>query len=56
MSGTKIASISKQGSNWRLVLRNRWDEEVILDQNCSLVSVKQLTQPKESPARLRPFR
>ena len=50
-----IASISKQGSNWRLVLRNRWDEEVILDQNFNLVSVKQLTQPKESsPARLGP--
>jgi hypothetical protein len=51
-----IASISKQGSNWRVVLRNRWDEEVILDQNFNLVSVKQLTQPKESPARLRQFR
>jgi hypothetical protein len=41
-----ITSISKQGSNWRLVLRNNWDEEVILDQNFNLVSVNQLTQPK----------
>ncbi len=41
-----IASVSKQGNNWRLVLRNRWDEEVILDQNFDLVSVQQLTQPK----------
>jgi hypothetical protein len=47
-----IASIGKQGSNWRLVLRNRWDEEVILDQNFNLVSAQQLTQPKQSsPAR-----
>lgn len=52
-----IASISKQGSNWRLVLRNRWDEEVILDQNFNLVSVQQLTLPKESsPALPRSFR
>jgi hypothetical protein len=41
-----IASISKQGSNWQVVLRSRWDEEVILDQNFNLVSVNQLTQPK----------
>ena len=44
----KITSISKQGSNWRLVLRNNWDEEVILDQNFNLVSVQELTQPKQS--------
>jgi hypothetical protein len=42
-----IASISKQGSNWRLVLRNRFDVEVILDQNFDLVSAQQLTQPKQ---------
>jgi hypothetical protein len=41
-----IASISKQGSNWRLLLRNRFDVEVILDQNFDLVSAQQLTQPK----------
>jgi hypothetical protein len=42
-----IASISRQGTNWRLVLRNRFDVEVILDQNFDLVSVRQLTQPKQ---------
>jgi hypothetical protein len=42
-----IASVSKQGSNWRLVLRNRFDVEVIVDQNFDLVSVQQLTQPKQ---------
>jgi hypothetical protein len=41
-----IASISKQGSNWRLVLRNRFDVEVVVDQNLNLVSAQQLTQPK----------
>ena|ERR1022692_370956 len=42
-----IASVSRQGSNWRLVLRNRFDVEVILDQNFDLVSLQQLTQPKQ---------
>jgi hypothetical protein len=42
-----IASVGKQGNNWRLVLRNRWEEEVILDQNFNLISEKQLTQPKQ---------
>jgi hypothetical protein len=42
-----IASISRQGTNWRLVLRNRFDVEVILDQNFDLVSVQQLTLPKQ---------
>lgn len=42
-----IASISKQGSNWRLVLRNRFDVEIIIDQNFNLVSAQQLTQPKK---------
>jgi hypothetical protein len=41
-----IASVSRQGTNWRLVLRNRFDVEVILDQNFDLVSTQQLTQPK----------
>ena len=44
---SSIASIGKQGSNWRIVLRNRWDEEVILDQNFDIVSMKQLTWPKQ---------
>ena len=42
-----IVSIDKQANNWRLVLRNRWDQEVILDPSFKLVSTKQLTQPKQ---------
>jgi hypothetical protein len=41
--GTLIVSISKQDDNWRLVLRNRWDVEVILDPSFNAVSSKQLT-------------
>jgi hypothetical protein len=41
-----IVSVSRQGGNWRLVLRNRWDHEVILDANFNLVSNRQLTTPK----------
>ena len=43
----RIASIVKQGANWRLVLRNRYDVEVIVDQNFDLVSAQQLTQPRK---------
>ena len=46
-SGNTIASISKQGNNIRLVLRNRFDVEVIVDQNLDLVSAKQITQPAQ---------
>lgn len=42
---TLVVSISKQGDNWRLVLRNRWDVELILDSNFNAVSSKQLTVP-----------
>lgn len=42
-----IVSVGKQGSNWRLVLRNRFDVEVILDQNFKLVSARQLAQLKQ---------
>jgi hypothetical protein len=42
-----ISSVSKQGANWRLVLTNRFDVEVILDRNFDLVSIQQLTQPKQ---------
>jgi hypothetical protein len=41
-----IVSIGKQGSNWRLVLRNRWDQEIILDSNFNPVSTQRLTPPK----------
>jgi hypothetical protein len=50
-----IASISKQGSKWRLVLRNRFDEEVIIDQNFNVVSVTQLTSPKKDGPRMPPL-
>ena len=40
-----IVSVTKQGNNYRLVLRKRVDVEVIVDQNLDLVSAQQLTQP-----------
>jgi hypothetical protein len=48
-----IASITKQGNNLRLVLRNRFDVEAIVDPNLDLVSARQLTQP--DPPKDRPF-
>ncbi|HTQ57263.1 MAG TPA: hypothetical protein VMI94_22490 [Bryobacteraceae bacterium] len=51
-NGTKIVLIAKQGNNFRLVLRNGFDVEVIVDQKLDLVSARQLTQPKtEQPLR-----
>jgi len=44
----RIISVSKQGSNWRLVLRNRFDVEIILDQNFDPVSTRHLTEPPPS--------
>jgi hypothetical protein len=41
-----IVSVGKQGSNWRLVLRNRWDQEVILDSNFNFVSTQRLSPPQ----------
>jgi hypothetical protein len=44
--GTKsIASISREGDNWRIVLRNRWDQEVILDSKFNLASTRRLPTP-----------
>ena len=40
-----IVSITKQGNNYRLIVRARFDAEVIVDQNLDLVSAQQLTQP-----------
>lgn len=37
-----IMSISKAGGNWRLVLRNYWDQEVTLDPEFKLVSTQRL--------------
>jgi len=42
-----IVSIGKQGAAWSLVLRNRFDVEVIVDRSLDLVSARQLTQPKD---------
>ena len=41
----QIVSIAKDGENWRLLLRNRYDAEVVLDQDFKWVSTKRLTQP-----------
>lgn len=44
----KFVSISREGDNWRLVVRNRWDQEVILDSQFNLISTKRLPeQPRE---------
>lgn len=42
---TQIVSISKQGENWRLVLRNHWDQETILDAKFNPLSTRRLPQP-----------
>jgi hypothetical protein len=52
-SVSTIASITKQGNNWRLVLRNRFDVEAIVDSNLDLVSARHLTQP--GPPKDKPF-
>lgn len=51
-----IASITKQGNNWRLVLRSRFDVEAIVDQNLDLVSARQLTQPSSPKDGPSPFK
>jgi hypothetical protein len=40
-----VVSIGKQGGNWRIVLRNRWDQEVILDSKFDLVRTQRLAAP-----------
>ena len=40
-----IVSVTKQGNNYRLIVRARFDAEVIVDQNLDVVSAQQLTQP-----------
>jgi hypothetical protein len=40
-----IELIEKQGGNWRVIVRNRFDVEVILDQSFKLLSARKLTQP-----------
>jgi len=41
-----IAAVGKEGSNWRLTLRNRFDLGVLMNQSFVLLSAQQLTQPK----------
>lgn len=38
----RIVSVKQEGDNWRLILRNRWDQEVILDSKFNLVSTRRL--------------
>jgi hypothetical protein len=40
-----IPSVSRVGDNWRLVVRNRWDQEVILDSSFKFVSTRRLSEP-----------
>jgi hypothetical protein len=42
---TQIVSISKQGENWRLVRRNHWDQETILDAKFNPLSTRRLPEP-----------
>jgi hypothetical protein len=44
---TTIPSVEKQGANWRVVLRNRWDQEINLDSKFNLVSTQRLPSPKQ---------
>jgi hypothetical protein len=41
----RIVSIGRDGDNWRLVIRNRWDQEVILDSQFKFVSTRRLPSP-----------
>jgi hypothetical protein len=42
---TRFISINKTENKWRLVMRNRWDMEVILDTNFDVIGSRQLTSP-----------
>jgi len=41
-----IVSINQDGENWRLVVRNRWDQEIILNSKFELVSTRRLPRVK----------
>jgi hypothetical protein len=41
-----IVSIGRDGENWRLVVRNRWDQEIILNLKFELVSTRRLPPVK----------
>ncbi len=38
-------SVDRIGENWRLVVRNRWDQEIILDNGLNLISTRRLPTP-----------
>ncbi len=46
-SAKSIVSISHQDGNWRLVVRNRWDQEIILNSKFDLVGTQRLFGPRE---------
>jgi hypothetical protein len=43
----KIVSVSHPDDTWRLVLRNRWDEEITLDSKFKIVSARRLPDAKQ---------
>jgi hypothetical protein len=43
----RIVSVSREGDDWRLVIRNRWDQEIILDSQFKLVSTRRLPNPEK---------
>jgi hypothetical protein len=45
-SKPKLVSIGRDGENWRLVFRNRWDQEVILNSEFDQVSTRRLVPLK----------
>lgn len=38
----RLVSISQVGENWRVVARNRWDEEITLDSKFALISCRRI--------------
>jgi hypothetical protein len=43
----KISSVTREGDNWRLVIENRWAQEVILDSKFALVSTRRIETPAQ---------
>ena len=43
----KISSITREGDKWRLVIENRWAQEVILDSKFALVSTQRIETPAQ---------
>jgi hypothetical protein len=41
----RIVSIAQEGGKWRLVLRNRFDVEIVLESKFNLVSSRRITEP-----------